>query len=82
MDVERRLPIPAEFAGMRLDQAAARLWPQFSRSRLQSWIRSGELTLDGRKVRPREMVLGGEALLLSAELELDLGQQSEDRPQD
>ncbi len=82
MDVERRLPIPAEFAGMRLDQAAARLWPQFSRSRLQSWIRSGELTLDGQKVRPREMVLGGEALLLSAELELDLGQQSEDRPQD
>ena len=63
---------------MRLDQVAAQLWPDFSRNRLQAWIKAGELTLDGRKVRPRDTVLGGETLSLSAELE----QQSEDQPQD
>ena len=78
MDVERTLPIPTELAGMRLDQVAAQLWPDFSRNRLQAWIKAGELTLDGRKARPRDTVLGGETLSLSAELE----QQSEDQPQD
>ena len=63
---------------MRLDQVAAQLWPDFSRNRLQGWIKAGELTLDGKQARPRDTVLGGETLSLSAELE----QQSEDQPQD
>ena len=32
-------------AGMRLDQAAAELFPDFSRGRLQKWIRSGDLAI-------------------------------------
>lgn len=63
---------------MRLDQAASRCWPEFSRNRLQGWIKEGRLTVDGRKARPRDAVLGGETLELAAELE----QQSEDRPQE
>ncbi|WP_410474224.1 23S rRNA pseudouridine(1911/1915/1917) synthase RluD [Guyparkeria sp. TX1] len=78
MDVERTLLIPAEQAGMRLDQAAAQLWPDFSRSRIQEWIKGGQVTVDGRSMRPRDTVLGGEELSLRTELE----QQSEDRPQD
>lgn len=62
---------------MRLDQAASRCWPDFSRNRLQGWIKKGELTIDGRRARPRDTVLGGETLELTAELE----HQSEDRPQ-
>ena len=62
---------------MRLDQAASRCWPDFSRNRLQGWIKQGELTVDGKPARPRDTVLGGETLELTAELE----QQSEDRPQ-
>jgi len=45
---------------MRLDQALARLLPEYSRSRLQAWIRDGLLTLDGRRCRPRDRVAGGE----------------------
>ncbi|NJN46143.1 MAG: 23S rRNA pseudouridine(1911/1915/1917) synthase RluD [Candidatus Competibacteraceae bacterium] len=52
--------IPINCAGMRLDQVLAELLPAFSRSRLQHWIRSGDLQIDGRMVRPRERVLGGE----------------------
>ncbi len=39
--IERRLTVPAEFAGRRLDQAAAQLLPEFSRSRLKTWIDGG-----------------------------------------
>ncbi len=60
-ELERRsLTVPLELAGNRVDQALARLLPEFSRSRLQAWIRDGLLTLDGRGCRPRDKVAGGE----------------------
>lgn len=56
-------------AGQRLDVTAARLFPQFSRARLQAWIRDGALTADGRSLRPRDRLWGGEALRLHVKLE-------------
>jgi len=38
-----------ELAGLRLDQALAEIFPDFSRSKLQSWIRSGHVAVDGRR---------------------------------
>ena len=52
--------IPAAYAGRRLDQALAELLPDYSRSRLQQWIKAGHVEIDGRVVRPREPVAGGE----------------------
>jgi 23S rRNA pseudouridine1911/1915/1917 synthase len=67
--IERRLIVPEDFAGRRLDQAAALLLPEFSRSRLKTWIDAGWLTLGGRPARPRTLLNGGEELALAAELE-------------
>jgi 23S rRNA pseudouridine1911/1915/1917 synthase len=63
------LAIPGELAGARLDQAAAALLPEFSRSRLKAWIDAGALTLGGREARPRTRLKGGEELALETELE-------------
>jgi 23S rRNA pseudouridine1911/1915/1917 synthase len=51
-------------AGMRLDQAAARLFPDYSRSRLQQCIRDGELLINGQPANVRDKVMGGEELAL------------------
>jgi len=67
--VERRAVVPDELAGQRLDQALAALFPDYSRSRLQGWIRAGQVRVDGRVLRPRDKVDGGEEIVLSAELE-------------
>jgi 23S rRNA pseudouridine1911/1915/1917 synthase len=56
------LTVPAGCAGLRLDQALARLLPEYSRSRLALWIKAGQVTLDGRVVQPRREVRGGEAI--------------------
>jgi 23S rRNA pseudouridine1911/1915/1917 synthase len=56
-------------AGKRLDRVAAELFPDFSRARLQLWIRNGELTVDGRQCRPSQRLAGGEQLRLDAEPE-------------
>src|ERR1700716_1324012 len=55
----RRLAVPAECAGLRLDQALARLMPEYSRNRLQEWMRSGHITLDGGSASAKTKVWGG-----------------------
>lgn len=67
----------AGHAGQRLDQVAAELFADFSRSRLQSWIKSGALTVNGRVGKPRDKVIGSEELVLDAELEPEV----DDAPQ-
>ena len=61
--------IPAELAGERFDQALARLFPEFSRSRLQQWIREGRAVVEGGVRRPRDRVLEGEHVELCARAE-------------
>ena len=38
-----------EAAGRRLDQALASLFPDYSRTRLKSWIDEGKVLVDGRR---------------------------------
>jgi len=70
--------VGAELSGSRLDRALPLLFPEFSRTRLQGWIREGRVSRDGKPVqRPREKLFGGEAIELEAKLE----DQVESRPQ-
>lgn len=70
--IELRAEIPAEAAGRRLDRVLAELFPDYSRSRLQGWIRDGRVALDdGPRTRPREPVAGGETVTVSARVERD-----------
>jgi 23S rRNA pseudouridine1911/1915/1917 synthase len=64
--VERSERVPIELAGQRVDQALAAMFPEFSRSRLAGWVKSGAVLLDGRAVRPKEPVRGGEQVELAA----------------
>ena len=59
-------PIPAELAGLRLDQALARMFPEYSRSRLKEWLLAGNITIDGGARKPRDAVAGGELVSLTA----------------
>jgi 23S rRNA pseudouridine1911/1915/1917 synthase len=54
------LRIPAHLAGMRLDQVLAALLPDFSRARVQQWLREGRVSVDAGARRPRDRVQGGE----------------------
>jgi 23S rRNA pseudouridine1911/1915/1917 synthase len=56
--------VPPELGGMRLDQALARIFPQYSRNRLQAWLESGQITIDGRRLSAKRPVTGGEEIVL------------------
>jgi len=61
--------VPLSMSGLRFDQAASELFPDFSRSRLQSWIKDGQLKIDGGMRKAKDKVIGGEVLEINAELE-------------
>jgi 23S rRNA pseudouridine1911/1915/1917 synthase len=64
----RNLKVPLEMAGMRLDAGLAALLPEFSRSRLQSWVREGLLIVDkGICKDTKYRLMGGEDLTLESE---------------
>ncbi|MBM3351504.1 MAG: 23S rRNA pseudouridine(1911/1915/1917) synthase RluD [Betaproteobacteria bacterium] len=54
------LTIPDGVGGLRLDVALQRLLPEYSRSRLQAWIKEGLIMLDGQPVTSKTKVWGGE----------------------
>ena len=70
--------VSLELSGQRLDQVAVQLFPQFSRARLQEWIKSGQITLAGRAVKPNTKVAGGETIQLEVELRDEGDWQAED----
>lgn len=69
--------IPAELAGQRLDQALAKLFPEYSRSRLKAWLLDGAIVVDGGSPRPRDPVQGGETVSLSAAAEVSVTAEAE-----
>ncbi|HXU41139.1 MAG TPA: RluA family pseudouridine synthase [Burkholderiales bacterium] len=56
--------VPREMGGLRLDQALARLFHQYSRNRLQAWLEQGHIKVDGKRLSPRHPVNGGERVVL------------------
>jgi len=56
--------VTTELAGLRLDAALARIFPDYSRSQLTQWLKAGRLTVDGGQPRPRDKVQGGELIHL------------------
>jgi 23S rRNA pseudouridine1911/1915/1917 synthase len=60
-----KITIPIECAGLRLDAALAKLLPEHSRSRLQTWLKDGLIHLDGAIVDAKHKIWGGETLSIA-----------------
>jgi len=72
--------IPVELDGKRLDQALAVLFQDYSRSRLQQWIRDGQVQVDARVMRPKDKVFAGQQVILQASLAPEGEWEAEDIP--
>ncbi|MBI3772520.1 MAG: 23S rRNA pseudouridine(1911/1915/1917) synthase RluD [Gammaproteobacteria bacterium] len=72
--------VPETLTGQRLDQALAQLFPDYSRARLQHWIKEGQVLVDGEVWRPKDKVIGGEQVELTAVTEIEVDWQPQDIP--
>ena len=62
--------VPAKLTGLRLDRVLAALFPDYSRSQLQNWIRAGHVTIDGiQKTKVREKMMENQLVKIETYLE-------------
>lgn len=66
--ISLKAEVPQHLSGSRLDQIAAKLFPDYSRSRLQSWIKAGSLLVNQAQKRTRDRLAAGDLLSIEAEL--------------
>ena len=73
--------VQPEQMGQRLDQTLAELFPEYSRSRLKTWIEADLVKLNDRITNiPREKVLGGERIEIIVEVEDETRFEAENIP--
>ena len=72
--------VTAADCGRRLDQIASDLFTDFSRARLQQWIKEGALRVDGEQRAPKQKLLGGEILSIDVQLQPEGDWQAENIP--
>ena len=74
--------VPFDMAGMRLDQVLAELFNDYSRSKLQTWVKLGRVQVDGLVLKPKDKLEGGEEIVLDAEPEVVISSEAEEIPLD
>lgn len=73
--------VQPEQMGQRLDQTLAELFPEYSRSRLKTWIEADLVKLNNRITNiPREKVFGGERIEIIVEVEDETRFEAENIP--
>lgn len=70
--IQQQYTLSPDATGQRLDAVLAKLCPEFSRSRLQAWIKTGQIKVDGKMGRPRDRVKGDELIQIDATITDDL----------
>ncbi|ARU54930.1 23S RNA-specific pseudouridylate synthase [Oleiphilus messinensis] len=67
--IHAEFAIPLDLAEKRLDQAVAAFMPEHSRGRIQGWIKSGALTLNGAAAKAKDKVIVNDKVAIRAEIE-------------
>ena len=59
-----RIILPERFIGDRLDSAIAEMLPEYSRTKISAWIKSGYALIDHQTFKPKDRVAGFETVVL------------------
>ncbi|WP_417511639.1 23S rRNA pseudouridine(1911/1915/1917) synthase RluD [Methylophaga sp.] len=62
--------IPENLMGMRIDQALAKMFPEYSRGQLTKWLKAGDVLVNGQLLKPKESIQGGEKVTIGTELQV------------
>ena len=60
-----KIIIPTRMTGERLDASLAEMLPDFSRSKITAWIKSGNALINGKNFKPKDKVSGDEIVDLT-----------------
>jgi 23S rRNA pseudouridine1911/1915/1917 synthase len=74
--------VPEHLAEKRLDQILSQLFPAYSRTRLQEWIRLQQVWVDDEVKRPRDKIKAGAKITILARLSEEVSWEPEELPLD
>lgn len=74
------ITIPDELVNERLDQALAKLLPEYSRTQLKQWIETDQVTLNGVSVKAKTRVKGGDLITVHPVLRAEPAWQAQNIP--
>ena len=57
---KKEFKVPIELGGHRIDSVIQSLLPEYSRTRIQKWIKEGYVKVDSLSINPKKKILGGE----------------------
>ena len=60
-----KIIIPERMTGQRLDVALSEMLPDYSRSKITAWIKSGEALINHKPFKPKDKVIGSEMVELT-----------------
>ena len=69
---KKQILIPLELNGLRIDSAVHKLLPEYSRGKIQAWIKAGHITVDGQTISSKKKIIGGENLIIEIQEEEEL----------
>ena len=75
-----QIMIPRRMEGERLDVAIAEMLPEYSRSKITAWIKSGDVTINEKIFKPKDKVFGDEIVSLALKQEPNYDWIAEDIP--
>lgn len=64
---QKTITIPEDFYGKRLDQALAQMMPEYSRAQIQTWIKSGHATINGKPAKTNTKLKGHEEVTITVQ---------------
>ncbi len=76
------LKVPNELNNQRFDAIVAALCPDYSRSQLQKWIRSGGVTVNGKQLKPKIKLREGDEITVTPQQIEQTTDEPEDIPLD
>ena len=56
---KKKFKVPIELGGKRIDTAIQSLLPEYSRTRIQKWIKDGYVKVDNLLIHPKKKIIGG-----------------------
>lgn len=78
--IQLQATIPDSLNSSRLDQALVSLFPQYSRSQHQNWVKGGQVTVDGQAHRSKDKVHTGQVIEITAEMKAEKRWEAQDIP--
>ncbi len=65
--LQKQITIPREYHSQRVDSVLAQLLPEYSRSQISNWIKTGSVTLNHKLCKPKDKTMDGDLIQINVD---------------